>query len=53
MAKEVEFSFEIDDEIKKQAEKGFAKYGITFADGMILFAKEIVKKGKIPFDIQP
>lgn len=49
MAKEVEFSFEIDDEIKKQAEKGFAKYGIS----MILFAKEIVKKGKIPFDIQP
>jgi DNA-damage-inducible protein J len=51
MAQEVEISFEIDRELKEQAEKVFEKYGLTFEQGIVLFIKETVKQGKIPFDI--
>ncbi len=51
MAQEVEVSFEIDKELKEQAEKVFESYGLTLDQGIILFIKETVRQGKIPFEI--
>ena len=48
MAKEVVVRFEIDIELKEQAEKVFEKYGLTLEQGIILYIKETVKQGKIP-----
>lgn len=47
----VEVTFEIDSELKEQAEKVFAEYGLTLEEATILFFRETVRLGKLPFEI--
>ena len=45
----VEVTFEIDSDLKEQAEKVCAEYGLTLEEATILFFKETVRLGKLPF----
>ncbi len=47
----VEVAFEIDSDLKDQAEKVCAEYGLTLEEATILFFKETVRLGKLPFEI--
>ncbi len=47
----VEVTFEIDSDLKEQAEKVCAEYGLTLEEATILFFKETVRLGKLPFEI--
>ena len=47
----VEVAFEIDSDLKDQAEKLCAEYGLTLEEATILFFKETVRLGKLPFEI--
>ena len=47
----VEVAFEIDSDLKDQAEKVCAEYGLTLEEATILFFKETVRLGKLPFGI--
>ena len=46
----VEVTFEIDSDLKEQAEKVCAEYGLTL-EATILFFKETVRLGKLPFEL--
>jgi addiction module RelB/DinJ family antitoxin len=46
----VTISFEVDSELLKEAEKIFSRYGLSVEEACILFIKETIKCGKIPFD---
>ena len=41
----------IRDSLKDQAEKVCAEYGLTLEEATILFFKETVRLGKLPFEI--
>ena len=47
----VEVTFEIDSDLKEQAEKVCAEYGLTLEEATILFFKETVRLGKLPFEL--
>lgn len=51
MSQLVEVTFEIDSELKEQAEKVCAEYGLTLEEATILFFRETVRLGKLPFEI--
>ena len=47
----VVISLEIDDELKTSAETILRdKYGLALEDAIILFIKECVRQGRIPFE---
>ncbi len=50
MNKEI-IEFEIDTTLKEKVEEVLATQGISFETAIILFIEEVVKQGKIPFDI--
>lgn len=47
----VEITFEIDSDLKEQAEEVCAEYGLTLEEATILFFRETVRLGKLPFEI--
>ena len=47
----VEVTFEFDSDLKEQAEKVCAEYGLTLEEATILFFRETVRLGKLPFEI--
>lgn len=47
----VVISIEIDDDVKTAVENIFRdKYGLTLENAIILFIKECVRQGRIPFE---
>lgn len=51
MGKLVEITLEIDAGLKEQAEKVCAENGMTLVEAFILFCKETVRLGRLPFDL--
>lgn len=51
MGQLVEVALEIDVALKEQAEKVFAENGLTLEQATILFFEEIVRLGKLPFEL--
>lgn len=41
----------MDDKLKKQAEKLFEEMGMNMTTAITIFAKAVVRQGKIPFEI--
>ena len=48
----VDYSFKVDTNLKKQAEKVFASFGLKLDTALSLFMKQSVEKQTIPFDIK-
>lgn len=44
-------SFRIDADIKKQADKLFAKLGLNMTTAFNIFLRQSIREGRIPFDI--
>ncbi len=44
-------SIRIDSELKKQAEIMFAQMGLNMSTGINIYLKQVVRQGKIPFEI--
>lgn len=51
MGQLVEVTLTIDEELKEQAEKVFAENGLTLEEAVILFFKETVRLGRLPFEL--
>jgi len=47
----VEVTLEIDAELKEQTERVCAENGLTLEAAFILFCKETVRLGRLPFDL--
>ena len=46
----VTFTIEVDSKLLEEAEKVFAENGLTVEEACILFFKETIKRGAIPFE---
>lgn len=44
-------SFRMDEELKKQAEAMFNDFGMNMTTAFTIFAKTVVRQGRIPFEI--
>lgn len=44
-------SIRMDTELKKQAESMFAEMGLNMTTAMNIFLRQVVRQGKIPFEI--
>lgn len=51
MGQLVEVTLTIDEDLKEQAERFFAENGLTLEEAVILFFKETVRLGRIPFEL--
>lgn len=51
MSQMVEITFEVDKDLKKQAEAVVAEYGLTLEEASILFFKEIARLNRFPFEL--
>jgi len=51
MAKEI-ISFQIEEELKEEAEKLFSEIGMTVEEALNIFIKRSVKEKRIPFEIR-
>ena len=51
MGQLVEVTLTIDEELKEQAEKVFAENGLTLEEAVVLFFKETVRLGRLPFEL--
>ncbi len=51
MGQQVEVTLTIDEELKAQAERVFAENGLTLEEAVILFFKETVRLGRLPFNL--
>lgn len=51
MGELVDVTLEIDSELKNQVEKIFMEYGLSLEEATILFFKETVRLGKLPFEV--
>ncbi len=48
----VDYSFKIDTNLKKQAEKVFSSLGLNLDTALSIFLKQSVKEQSMPFDIK-
>lgn len=51
MGQLVEVTLTIDEDLKEQAERVFAENGLTLEEAVILFFKETVRLGRLPFEM--
>lgn len=51
MSQMVEITFEVDKDLKEQAEAVVAEYGLTLEEAFILFFKEIALLNRFPFEL--
>jgi addiction module RelB/DinJ family antitoxin len=51
MGQLVEVTLTIDEDLKEQAERVFAENGLTLEEAVILFFKETVRLGRLPFEL--
>ena len=52
MAKTANINVRIDPEIKADAEKLFASFGITVTDAITIFLRKSIMEGGLPFDMK-
>ena len=48
----IDYSFKIDTNLKRQAEKVFSSLGLNLDTALSIFLKQSVKKQSMPFDIK-
>ena len=51
MAQSINVNIRMDKELKMQAEKLFAEFGMNMTTAITIFAKTVVRERKIPFEI--
>ena len=51
MAKD-SISFQIEEELKEEAEKLFSEFGMSIEEAIIVFIKQCLKERRIPFEIR-
>lgn len=51
MGQLVEVTLTIDEDLKEQAERVFVENGLTLEEAVILFFKETVRLGRLPFEL--
>jgi len=52
MADTVKVTISVDRDIKERAESMFEDFGMNFSTATSLFYKQVLRKGKIPFEIK-
>lgn len=50
---DIQITIQIDEELKREAEKLFAKLGFSLNAAINLFLRHCVQIGRLPFDISP
>lgn len=48
----INVNFRINKELKEQMERTCKEIGITMTSAFIIYAKKVVKEGRIPFDLE-
>ena len=51
MAETINVTIRLDKEIKDQAEKMFAGFGMTLSTAVNIFVRQALRQGRIPFEI--
>ena len=47
----IDVTIQIDESLKEAADRLFDKLGLSFSEAVVLFAKQCVASGNIPFEV--